>query len=116
MRQTTEPKDRIYVKRYGFLSFAKNMDTHATKAAKYLSSKYGEKLLHSAKNSTTDEIKTALKKAIQKTAEATGELIGNKSTDKITSVSKKSSKCSQNNEANDESETPTEKYISPEKR
>ena len=35
--------------------------------------------------------------------------------DKITSVSTKSKK-SQNNEANDESETPKERYISPEKR
>ena len=35
---------------------------------------------------------------------------------KITSVSKKSSTRSQNNKANDESETPKERYISPEKR
>ena len=26
MRYSVEPRDRIYVKRYGFLSFAKNMD------------------------------------------------------------------------------------------
>ena len=57
---------------------------------KYLSNKYGQKLLHSAKKSTTDPIKTASKRAIQKTAEATGDLIGNKIADKITSVSKKS--------------------------
>ena len=71
MRYSIEPRDRIYVKGYGFLSFAKNM-------GKSLSNKYGQKLLDSAKKSTTDAIKTASKRAIQKTAEATGDLIGNK--------------------------------------
>ena len=111
MRYSIEPKDRICVKGYGFLSFAKNM-------SKILSSKYGQKLLDSATKSTTDAIKTNSKRAIQKTAEVIGDLIGNKIADKITSVSKKSSAKlpSQNNEANDESETRKEKYISPEKR
>ena len=86
MRYSIEPRDRIYVKGYGFLSFAKNM-------GKSLSNKYGQKLLDSAKESTTDAIK-----AIQKTAETTGDLIGNKIADKITSVSKKSPKELQNNE------------------
>ena len=108
MRYSIESKDRIYVKRYLFLSFAKNMGTH-------LSSKYGQKLLDSAKKSTADTIKTASKRAIQKTAEATGDLIGNKIADKITSVSKKSKK-PQNNEENGKSELPKERYISPEKR
>ena len=84
MRHSIEPRDRIYVKGYGFLSFAKNM-------GKSLSNKYGQKLLDSAKKSTTDAIKTASKRAIQKAAEATGDLIGNKIADKITSVSKKKS-------------------------
>ena len=78
MRYSIEPRDRIYVKGFGFISFAKS-----------LSNKYGQKLLNSAKKSTTDAIKTALKRAIQKTAEATGDLIGNKVADKITSISKK---------------------------
>ena len=77
MRCSIEPSDRIYVKGYGFLSFAKNMD-------KSLSSKYGQKLLDSSKKCTTDAIKTASKRAIKKNAEATGELIGNKIADKIT--------------------------------
>ena len=77
-----EPRDRIYAKGYGFLSFAKNM-------GKGLSNKYGQKTFDSAKTSTTDAIKTASKRAIQKTAEATSDLIGNKIADKITSVSKK---------------------------
>ena len=38
---------------------------------KILSNKYGKKILDSAKNSTTDAIKTASKRAIQKTAEPT---------------------------------------------
>ena len=84
MKYSTEPRDRIYVKGYAFLSFAKNM-------GKNLSNKQGQKLFVRAKKSTTDAIKTTSKKAIQKTAEATGDLIGNKITDKITSVSKKKS-------------------------
>ena len=59
MRYSIEPKDRTYVKGYGFLYFAKNM-------GKNLSSKYGQKLLDSAKKSTTDAIKTDSKRAIQK--------------------------------------------------
>ena len=79
MRYPFEPRDRIYAKGYRFLSFAKNMD-------KNLSNKYGQKLLDSAKKSTTDAIKTASKRAIQKTAEASFDLIGNKVADKITSI------------------------------
>ena len=84
MRYSIEPRDRIYVKGYGFLSFAKNI-------GKSLSNKYGHKLLDSPNKSTTDAIKTASKRAIQKTAEGTGDLIGNKISDKMTSVSKKKS-------------------------
>ena len=67
MRYSTEPRDKIYVKGYGFLSFAKNM-------GKWLCNKYGQKLIDSTKKSTTDAIKTASKKPIHKTAEATGDL------------------------------------------
>ena len=110
MRYSIEPRDRIYVKGYGFLSFAKNM-------GKNLSNKYGQKLLDSAKKSTTDPIKTASKRAIQKTAEATGDLIGNKIAYKITSVStdlhsKKSPKKLQD----DEMEAPKKRYMTPEER
>ena len=112
MRYSIEPRDRIYVKGYGFLSFAKNM-------GKSLSSKYGQKLLDSAKKSTTDAIKTASKKVIQKTAEAIGDLIGNKIADKITSVSKeKPNKELDNNDEREDVEIATSKkrYISPEKK
>ena len=57
MRCSIEPKDRIYVKGYGFLLFAKNM-------GKNLNNKYSQRLLDSAKTSTTDAIETASKKAI----------------------------------------------------
>ena len=77
VRYLIEPRDRIYVKGYGILSFAKNM-------GKSLSDKYGQKLIDTAKKFTTDAIKTASKRAIQKTTKATGDLIGNKIADKIT--------------------------------
>ena len=111
MRYSIEPRDRIYVKGYGFLSFAKNM-------GKNLSNRYGQKLLDSTKNSTTGAIKTASKRAIQKTAEATGDLIGNKIADKIASVSKKYTKELQSNktELDVERATPKKRYISPEER
>ena len=56
MRYSVEPRDRIYVKGYGFLSFARNM-------GKGLSNKCNQKLLDSAKKSTTDTIKAASKRA-----------------------------------------------------
>ena len=59
MRYSIEPRDRIYVKGYGFLSFAKNM-------GKNLSNKYGQKLLDSAKKSTTDAIKLLQKEQFKK--------------------------------------------------
>ena len=43
MRYSIEPLDRIYVKGYGFLYFAKNI-------GKSLSNKYGQKRLDSVKN------------------------------------------------------------------
>ena len=107
MRYSIELRDRIYVKGYGFLSFAKNMDTHPTKIAKNLNNKYGQKLLDSAKKSA---IKIASKRAIQKTAEATSDLMGNKIADKITSVSKKSIKELQNNETEEYIESVTRNY------
>ena len=112
MRDSIEPKDRIYVKGYGLLSFAKNM-------GKSLSNKYGQKLLDTAKKVTTDAVKTSSKIAIQKPAEAMGDLIGIKIADKIISVSKKkSTKELPKNETEEDVEMTTHKkrYISPEER
>ena len=92
MRYSIEPRDRIYVKGNGFLSFTKKM-------GKNLSNKYSQKFLDTAKKSTTNAIKAASKRAIQKTVETTGDLIDNKIADKIASVSKKSIKELPNNEA-----------------
>ena len=104
MRYSIEPRYRIFVKGYGFMSFARSM-----------SNKYEKKLVDTAKKSATHTIKTASKRAIQETAEATGDLQGNKIADKITSVSKKKST---NNNDNDDVELATHKkrYISPEER
>ena len=100
----------MYVKGYGFLSFAKNI-------GKNLRNKYGQKLLHIAKKSTTDAIKTTSKRAIQKIAEGTGNLTDNKIADKITSFSKKSPMELHFKELpNDEMEAPKKSYISPEER
>ena len=115
MRYSVETRDRIYVKGYGFLSFAKNM-------GKSWSNKDGQKLLDGAKKSTTDAIKTASIRAIKKTAEGTGDLIGNKIADKITRASKKKSNNNDDNNNNNNNNedvkltTQKKRYISPEER
>ena len=114
MRYSVEPRDRIYVKGYGFLPFAKNM-------GKSLSNKYGQKRLDSAKKFTTDAIKTASKRAIQKATEATGDLIGNKIADETTSVLKKKPINNNNNNNNNnnydvELITHKKRYIFPKER
>ena len=108
---------RIYVKSYGFLSFTKNIGTHATKVAKNMSNKYSHKLLDSAKKSTTNATKTVSKRAIQKNAKAISELTGNKIADKIKSISKypkKGSKELRSKTDENEIETQKERYVSPE--
>ena len=71
MRYSVEPRDRIYVKGYRFLSFAKN-----------IGNKYSQKVFVTIPKSAKDARKIASKIAIQKTAEATGNMIGNKTADK----------------------------------
>ena len=51
MCYSIEPRERRYVKGYGFLSFARNLGTYPTKVAKNLNNKYGQKLADSAKTS-----------------------------------------------------------------
>ena len=55
MRYSIEPGDRIYVKGYGFMSFAKK-----------LSNKYSQKIMDTDKKSTTNAIKTGSQQANQK--------------------------------------------------
>ena len=114
MRCSIEPRERRYVKGYGFLSFARNLGTHTIKVARNLNNKYGQKLADSAKKSATDAFKIASKRAIQKTAEATEDLIGSKIADKITSYSKQPANEPHSNDVSNE--IPKERYISPQKR
>ena len=95
----------IYLKRYRFLSVAKNM-------GKNLSNKYGQKIIDSTKKSTADAIKIGSKRKIQKTAEATSDLIGDNIANKITRASKKSAKELQKNETEVDVErsTPKKRY------
>ena len=88
-RDSVQPRDRIFVKRYGFLPFARNMGKNVGKnVSKNLSSNYIQKLLDHAKKSSTYALKTASKRTIQKRAETTSDLIGSKIADRITNVSK----------------------------
>ena len=100
MRYSIELRiDRIYVKGYRFLSFAKNMGEN-------VSNKYGQSLLYSAKKSTTDAIKTALKRAIKKTTEATGNLIGKTLLSKCKCLNKSPTELHSKVLQNDEMEAP----------
>ena len=59
MQYSIELRDRIYVKGYRFLSFAKIM-------GKSLCSKYEQKLLDSRKKSASDTLKNASERTIKK--------------------------------------------------
>ena len=73
-RYSVQPRDRIFVKSYGFLSFAKDMGKNIGKnISKNLSGKYSpsmlvtrQKLLDHAKKSAIDVLKTSSKRFIQK--------------------------------------------------
>ena len=69
MRYSIEPRERRYVKGYGFMSFARNFND-----------KYGKSL----RNASETFAKTAGKEILKETAKATGDLVGNKIADKIT--------------------------------
>ena len=95
MRYSIEPRERRYVKGYGFMSFARNFND-----------KYSKSLMDVSKAFA----KTAGKKILKETAKATGDLIGNNIADKITA---KPSKKSHDEVIN---EIPKERYISPKER
>ena len=111
MRYSIEPRERIYVTDYGFLSFGRYVGTYATKIAKNLNYKYCQNFVDSAKKSATDAFKIASKRATQKAAEATGDLGGNTIANKIKSFSKKPAREPHSNAASNE--IPKERYISP---
>ena len=116
-RYSVQCRDRIFVKGYGFVSFAKIMDKNIGKnISKNLSGKYRQKRLDHAKISATDAIKTS-KRITQKRAEGTGDLMGNKIANKTTKVSKNSQQNNSEIVTNEnDKEIPKERYISPEKR
>ena len=60
-RYSVQPRGQIFIKGYGFLSFAENMTKHF---GKKLSNKYSQKIFDNAKQSARDALKTALKRAI----------------------------------------------------
>ena len=123
MRYSIEPRERRFVKGYGFMSFARNfgnkygkklMNT-AIKTGTNFNSQYGKRLTDTAVKTGKDFATIAGKKIVHKTAEATRDLIRNKIADKITSASKKShNEEMQSNEVNNE--IPKERYISPKER
>ena len=89
MRYSIEPRERRYVKGYGFMSFARNF-----------SDKYSKSLTDLGKTFA----KTAGQKILKETAKATGDLIGTKIADKITA------------KPHNEDEVNNERYISPKER
>ena len=91
MPYLVEPRDRIFVKGYGFFNFANNFNKNIGKnISKTLSGKYCRKLLDHAKQSVADPFRTISIRVIRKTAEATDDLIGNKIDNGITKNSKSS--------------------------
>ena len=86
MRYSIEPRERRYVKGYGFSCFARTLGTHGTKVAKNLNNKYGQKLTDSAKKIFNGYIKNFREKSNSKTAATTGYLVGNTIESKITSI------------------------------
>ena len=99
MRYSFEPRERRFVKGYGFMSFARNF-----------SDKYSKSLMDKGINLSKNFAKTAGTKILKETAKATGYLIGNKIADKITA---KSSKKSHDDVIN---RIPKERYILPKER
>ena len=60
MDYSVQPRDRMFVKGYRFLSFAKNMGKNIGKNInKNLSGKYSQKPLDHAKKSATDALKAS---------------------------------------------------------
>ena len=90
-KNLVQPRERIFAKSYGFLSFAQNTSKSICKNISInLSGKYIPKLLDHAKQFDTDALKAFSKIAIQKIAEATDDLIGDKIANRIINLSRSS--------------------------
>ena len=84
-----QPRDRIFVKEYGLLWFAKIMGQYTSEnISKNWSCKYSQKRLGHAKQFAAHALKTTSKLVTQKTADETGGLSFNTIADRITRVSK----------------------------
>ena len=60
MHYSVQPRDRIFVKGYGFLSFAKSMSKNIGKTiSKRVSGKYSQERLDHARQSLADRLKTS---------------------------------------------------------
>ena len=99
MCYSIEPRERRFVKGYGFMSFPRNFND-----------KYSKSLMDKGIDLSKTFAKTAGKKLLKETAKATGDLIGNKIADKITA---KPSKKSHDEVING---IPKERCISPKER
>ena len=67
MHYSVQPRDQIFVKGYGFLSFAKNIGKNIGKnICKNLSGTYSQKLLDQATQSVTDALQTTSERIIKK--------------------------------------------------
>ena len=65
IHSSVQPRGRIFVKGYGFLSFAKNLGKYFGKdITKNLSSKYSQTLLDHAKEAAKDAFKTCSDRVI----------------------------------------------------
>ena len=98
MRYSIEPRERRYVKGYGFMPFARNF-----------SDKYSKSLMDKGIDVSKIFAKTTGTKILKETGKAAGDLIGNKIADNIRSPSKKL-----HDEVNNE--IPKERYIYPKER
>ena len=107
MRYSIEPRERRYVKGYGFLSFARNF-----------SDKYSKSLIDKGIDVSKASPKTSGKKILKETAKATGDLIGNKIAAKITAKPSPKDVTSASKKSHDEviNGIPKERYISPKER
>ena len=63
MHYSVQPRDGIFAKGYGFLTFAKNIGKNISQNVIY---RYNQKRLYHAKQSATDVLKAASKSAIIK--------------------------------------------------
>ena len=97
MRYSIEPRERRFVKGYGFMSFPRGF-----------SDKYSKYLMDKGIDLSKTFAKTAGKKILKEIAKATGDLIGDKIADKITAKP--------HNKDEVINGIPKERYISPKER